>query len=158
MTTASQEYFRKVEGSKALAQISAAKDKWMNKIPGEPEKLWQWCLKQKTDVLLNLLACCTALTVDAIRTKNERPDSDRLQHADQLATALKLDMQDWFTPTSGNYFSRVGKQQILEAVSEAKGQPHAPALEKLKKGELASQAERLVAGTGWLPKLLRLPS
>ena len=154
----SQQYFRKVEGSKALAQISAAREKWEEKIPGEPEKLWQWCLKQKTDVLLSLLAFCTALTADAIRTKNDRPDSKRLQHADQLAAALKVDMLEWFTPTAENYFSRIGKQQILAAVSEAKGQPHAPALEKLKKDELAAQAERLVAGKGWLPTLLRLPS
>lgn len=156
--SATQEYFRKVEGSKALSQISAAKEKWTEKLPGEPEKLWQWCLKQKPDTLLNLLACCAAVTVDTIRTKNDRPESHRLQHGDQLAAALKLDMQDWFTPTAENYFSRVGKQQILAAVTEAKGQPHAPALEKMKKGELAVQAERLVAGTGWLPSLMRLPS
>lgn len=156
--TASQEHFRKVEGSKALAQISAAKEKWSKKLPGEPEKLWQWCLKQKSGVLLDLLACCAALTVRAIRTKQDKADSARLQHADQLADALELDMKEWFTPTAENYFNRVGKQQILEAVSEAKGQPPAPALEKLKKGELASQAERLVTGTGWLPALLRLPA
>ncbi|HXR75380.1 MAG TPA: ParB/RepB/Spo0J family partition protein [Bryobacteraceae bacterium] len=156
--TASQEYFRKVEGSKALAQISAAKEKWSEKLPGEPENLWQWCLKQKADVLVDLLACCAALTVRAICSKQDKADSSRLQHADQLAKALELDMKEWFTPTAENYFNRVGKQQILAAVAEAKGQPHAPALEKLKKGELASQAERLVDGTGWLPALLRLPS
>ena len=156
--TATQEHFRKVEGSRALAQISAAKEKWSEKIPGEPEKLWQWCLKQKPDTLLNLLACCAAVTVDTIRTKSDRPDIDRLQHGDQLAAALKLDMRDWFTPTAENYFSRVGKQQILDAVKEVKGQPPAPALEKLKKGELAVQAERLVAGTRWLPALLCLPA
>lgn len=156
--TASQEYFRKVEGSKALAQISEAKEKWSEKLPGEPEKLWEWCLTQETSVLLDLLACCAALTVRAIRTKQDKADGSRLVHADQLANALKLDMKEWFTPTAANYFNRVGKQQILEAVTEAKGQPHAPALEKLKKGELATQAERLVDGTGWLPALLRLPS
>ncbi len=156
--TATQEHFQKVEGSKALAQISAAKDKWSEKLPGEPEKLWQWCLKQKTETLLDLLACCASLTVDTIRTKTDRPDIDRLQHGEQLAAALKLDMRDWFTPTAENYFGRIGKQQILDAIGEAKGQPYAPALEKLKKGELAAQAERLVAGTGWLPALLRLPA
>jgi ParB family transcriptional regulator, chromosome partitioning protein len=148
----------RVEGSKALAQIFAAKEKCSERIPAEPEKFWLWCLKQKTETLLNLLACCAALTVDTIRTNNDRPDIDRLQHGDQLAAALKLDMQDWFTPTAENYFNRVGKQQMLDAIREAKGQPHAPALEKLKKGELAMQAERLVAGTGWLPALLRLPA
>jgi ParB family chromosome partitioning protein len=154
---ATQEHFQKVEGSKALAEISGAKDRWSEKLPGEPEKLWQWCLKQKTDTLLDLLACCAALTVDVIRTKHNGTEGDRLQHGDQLAAALKLDMRDWFAPTAENFFCRVDKQQMLDAIREAKGQPHAPALEKLKKGELAAEAERLVAGTGWLPSLLRLP-
>ena len=155
---ATPEYFRKVEGSKALAEISAAHDKWSKKLPTEPEELWQWCLKQKQEVLLDLLACCAAHTVDTIRTKNDRPEIRRLQHGDSLAIALKLDMKDWFTPTAENYFGRVDKSQILADVTEAKGQPHAPALEKLKKVNLAEQAERLVEGTGWLPKLLRLPA
>jgi ParB family chromosome partitioning protein len=156
--TVRQENFQKGEGSKALAQVAAAKHKWSEKLPSEPEELWEWCLKQKTDTFLDLLACCAGVTVDTIGTKNDRPDMDRLQHGDQLAAALKLDMQNWFTPTAENYFSRVGKQKILHAVREAKGQPPSTALEKLKKGELAVQAERLVGGTGWLPALQRLPA
>jgi len=38
---------------------------------------------------------------------------------------------------------------------EARQQPPAPAWEKLKKAELAILAEREIAATGWLPKLLR---
>lgn len=151
--SASQEYFRKVEGSKALAQISAARDKWSKTLPREPEKLWQWCLKQKQAVLLNLLACCAALTADAIRTKQDRPDCPRLEHADQFATALKLDMTDWFTPTADNYFGKVGKPQIIGAIEEVGGTlPSGTA----KKADMAKMAEHAVAGKGWLPKLLRL--
>ena len=64
--------------------------------------------------------------MNATRSKQDRPDSARLRHADQLAAAQKLDLKDWFTPTADNYFSRVGKQQILDAITEASGQPHAP--------------------------------
>jgi hypothetical protein len=56
-------------------------------------------------------------------------------------------------PTAENYFSRIGKQQCSMPSAKPRVQPHAPALEKLKKGELAVQAERVVAGTGWLPAL-----
>lgn len=51
--------------------------------------------------------------------------------------------------------SRISRTQILAAIDEAAG-PHAPALEKLKKVELSSRAERLVTGTGWLPEPLRI--
>ncbi len=64
-------------------------------------------------------------------------------------------MKSWFTPDAENYFSRVSKPQILAYIQEAKGQPPAAAWEKLKKGDLAKEAERQIIGTGWLPALLR---
>jgi len=85
-------------------------------------------------VLLDLLAFCAATTINAVRTKNDRPDADRLQHADRLATALKLDMKPWFTPDAANYFSRVSKPQIFEAMLEARKHPPAPAWEKAQEG------------------------
>jgi ParB family chromosome partitioning protein len=71
-----------------------------------------------------------------------------------LGRSLKLDIGAWFTPTTEGYFNRVNRAQILAAIDEAKGE-HAPALDKLKKSELAVRAESLVAGTGWLPEPLR---
>lgn len=44
---------------------------------------------------------------------------------------------------------------ILAALHEAKGVPPAPAQEKMKKSELADVAECELAGTFWLPSLLR---
>jgi ParB family chromosome partitioning protein len=64
-------------------------------------------------------------------------------------------MGNWFVPTAENYFSRVNRAQILAAIDEANGS-HAPALEKLKKSELAVRAEQLLAGTSWLPEPLRV--
>ena len=90
-----------------------------------------------------------------MQTKRDRPENDRLAHAGKLAGALQLDMKAYFTPTAENYFSRIGKPQILEAIQAAKGQPPAPAWEKLKKAELTQEAERQIAGTGWLPEILR---
>jgi ParB family chromosome partitioning protein len=49
----------------------------------------------------------------------------------------------------------VSKQQVLDALQEGRKQPPAPAWEKLKKPELAALAERELAGTSWLPELLR---
>jgi ParB family chromosome partitioning protein len=126
-----------------------------HRLPGDPLDLWQWCLNRSHDELLDLLALITATSVNAVQQKHDRADAPRFAHAGQLADALKLDMTAWFTPTAESYFSRVTRAQILAAIDEAKGQ-HGPALDKLKKTELAARAEALVAGTGWLPEPLRI--
>jgi hypothetical protein len=59
------------------------------------------------------------------------------------------------TPTAENYFNRVSKLQILEALQEARLQPPAPAWANLKKAELAALAVRETAATGLLPLPLR---
>jgi ParB family chromosome partitioning protein len=152
--TATPQTLRRVEGSKAFTVLEQAREKWQRMLPKE-SGLWDWCLKQKQTVLLDLLAFCAATTLDAVRLRSHRAHDERLQHADKVAAALKLDMKAWFTSSAENYFTRVSKPQILDAIREAKQQPPAPAWEKLKKAELAQEAERQLSGTGWLPELLR---
>ena len=59
-------------------------------------------------------------------------------------------------PTVDNYLGRVPKRRILEAVREGAGERAAQLIDHLKKGEMAKEAERLLADTGWLPEPLRL--
>jgi ParB family chromosome partitioning protein len=81
----------------------------------------------------------------------------RLAQADRLARATGLDMvaAGW-RPTVGNYLGRVTKPRILEAVREGAGERAAQLIDHLKKGDMAKEAERLLADTGWLPEPLRL--
>jgi ParB family chromosome partitioning protein len=62
-----------------------------------------------------------------------------------------------WTPTVDNYLGRVTKARILEAVREAKGEASAQLIDHLKKPDMAKEAERLLASSGWLPEPLRLP-
>jgi len=49
--------------------------------------------------------------------------------------------------------SRPGDEgYILEAVAQAKGQRAADRIEHLKKGDMAKEAETLLADTAWLPR------
>jgi ParB family chromosome partitioning protein len=146
---------QQVEGSKAFLEIEAARETWEKKLPDTSDGLWKWCLEQPQDVLLDLLAFCASVSINAVQGKSDRADSSRLKNADRLAAALNLDMKPWFTPDAENYFSRVSKPQILDALREGRSQPPAPAWEKMKKGELATLAARELAGSGWLPPLLR---
>ncbi|MBE0704467.1 MAG: DNA-binding protein, partial [Afipia sp.] len=59
-------------------------------------------------------------------------------------------------PTVGNYLGRVTKPRILEAVREGAGDRAAQLIDHLKKGDMAKEAERLLAETGWLPEPLRM--
>src|SRR6202035_1863250 len=56
-----------------------------------------------------------------------------------------------------NYLARVTKARILEAVHEAKGDASVQLIDHLKKPDMAKEAERLLAGCGWLPEPLRMP-
>jgi ParB family chromosome partitioning protein len=90
-----------------------------------------------------------------VKKAQERAEAERFVHADQLATALDLDMARWWQPTGASYLSRVPKAKMLEAVSEGVTKGAAENLAKLKKDALVTHAEERLAGTGWLPAILR---
>jgi ParB family chromosome partitioning protein len=143
------------EESRGANERKLGTERWASRLPGDEEALWEWCLTQEQGTLLELLAFCAACTVNAVMTMGDRVDAPRLQHANALAAALNLDMTQWFTPTAANFFSRVERSTIINALTEAKGVPAKRSWEKLKKSELAALAERELAGTGWLPQPLR---
>ena len=62
-----------------------------------------------------------------------------------------------WSPTASNYFGRVTKARIVEAVREANGETAAQLIEHLKKSSMAVRAEELLAGSGWVPEPLRTP-
>ncbi len=129
--------------SRAIEELSKFEQSWKKQIPQKQGDFWQWCIKASDKTLMSLLAFCLA---------------QGCTNGDQLATPLSLDMADWFTPNAQNYFGRIGKPDILQAIKEATGKPVAPATEKLKKSDLAAFADRVVKGTGWMPKFLRTVS
>lgn len=143
------------ESCKGKDELEAASEGWRERLPKEQGQLWSWCVVQDRDTLLELLAFCAAQAVDGVQRKGDRFDCARLSHASALAASLSLDMKQWFTPTKENYFLRVGRPDIVSAITEAKATPAKRSWDKLKKSELATVAEQEVAGTSWLPQPLR---
>jgi len=142
-------------GSRAMEQLNAQRQNWLSQFPSTAVELWPWCRAQTQERLLELLAFCAAATVDAVVLPHrESSDAAKVEHANQLAAALQMDMRSWFTPTVENFFGRVSKMQIADALTEAK-HPLGPQEVKMKKGELASVAAKAVQDTGWLPEPLR---
>ncbi|ABS61938.1 ParB domain protein nuclease [Parvibaculum lavamentivorans DS-1] len=146
--------FSKTVGeSRAAATLLARHTQWCERLP-EAEHLWSWLLETEQEVLLDLLAYCVALTLDAVHRKNESPGR-RMIEARDLATALALDMTDWWQPTRAQFFDHLTKGQIIEVVGEATSASTAKYLTELKKPDMAQRAEELLRDKRWLPVPLR---
>ncbi len=141
---------------KAAQDIAARHAAFEQRLPENAAALWDALLALDAATQQALFAHCAGLTVNALHEAFGRPNQRR--HAFQLAEALALDMgAQGFAATAANYLSRITKQQILQTVAEAKGQQTAELLAGHKKMEMAAEAERLLAGTGWLPEVLCTP-
>lgn len=136
-----------VPNTDASQALEMLRQEWRERLPDSKDQLFASLLDVPQPELLSLLALCVASTVDAISARED----DRSGVA--LAAALHLDMGNWFAPTADNYFAHVPKGKIIEAVKNFAPKETAR-LEKLKKGDMATEAARLVEGTKWLPVML----
>jgi ParB family chromosome partitioning protein len=143
--------------SASAQAIEARHQQWAKQLPRDEDHLWDALVAFDVDSQAVLLAHCASLSVNAVYDPYTRSPR-RFAHADTLARAVNLDMAaaGW-SPTVGNYLGRVPKARILEAVREAKGDASAQLIDHLKKPDMAKEAERLLADTGWLPEPLRTP-
>ncbi len=119
-------------------------------LPEDGAELFAALLAMSQDELVRLLAVCLASTVDVVTQR-----ATAHQPGEELARAVGLDMAAWWKPTAEGYFKHVAKAAILQAVGE-----YAPEqvnrLAKLKKADIASEAERLAEGSGWMPAVFRV--
>ncbi|KAG1267937.1 hypothetical protein G6F65_013853 [Rhizopus arrhizus] len=118
-------------------------------LPQDSAELFAALLANSQDELVRLLAVCVAVTVDVVT-----PRTMRQQPGEELAQAVGLDMAAWWKPTNEGYFRHVPKAAILEAVEQF-APSHVTRLAKLKKADIASEAERLADGTGWMPAIFK---
>jgi ParB family chromosome partitioning protein len=143
-----------VSDSPAGRRIAERHEAWASRLPRDASDAWGFVAVLGAGELLDLLAHCVSLGVSAVRSPMDRRPG-AWAHAEVLATAAGLDMTHTWTATAASYLSRVTKPRILDAVREATGDEAAERIASLKKGEMAEAAEQLLAGTGWLPALLR---
>ncbi|MFO1108406.1 MAG: ParB/RepB/Spo0J family partition protein [Bradyrhizobium sp.] len=127
---------------------------WARQLPRDVAGLWTFVTELDRDSRMALFAHCVALTVNAVKLPSERRPR-ALATADRLAEAVTLDMTGYWRPTVKSYLGRITKARILEAVREGVGHEAAERMGQMKKTAMAEAAEQLLAGTDWLPSLLR---
>ncbi len=137
--------------AKALADRHAA---WAAELPRDIAGLWDHVAALGASRLMDLFAHCASLSVNAVKQPWERKPL-ALVTAEKLASALTLDMAAHWQPTANSYLGRVTKAHIIAAVHEAVSSEAAERIASLKKPDMVEAAEQLLAGTGWLPVVLR---
>lgn len=135
--------------SSAAVALRELQQAWAGKLPEGSAELFAALLAMEQDELVKLLAVCMASTVDVVT-----PRATSRQPGAELAQAVGLDMAAWWQPTADGYFRHVPKAAILQAVGEYAPE-HVNRLAKLKKADIASEAERLADGTGWMPVIFK---
>ncbi|TSD59514.1 chromosome partitioning protein ParB [Variovorax sp. KBS0712] len=145
-----EQYAPDVAETPAAVGMRQVREAWDKRLPAEPDALFAELLAMPQQELLSLLAVCVGFTVTAIASREDEAP------AAALAQAVALDMHAWWTPTAAGYFDHVSKAKAVEGV-QAFAPGEVNRLGKLKKAQISSEAERLAAGTGWLPAMFRAP-
>jgi ParB family chromosome partitioning protein len=155
-----------LKDSTSARVVSERHEGWAGDVPADDDALWDWINGLDESRRMALLAHCMSYGVNALYEKpkpyggsgvSQHGLDQRLRQAERLALATGLDMvKAGWRPTVGNYLGRVTKARIIEAVREGAGDQAAQLIDHLKKGDMAKEAERLLADTGWLPEPLRL--
>ncbi len=157
-------------GLRESAAVKAMEERhagWKARLPKSDKDAWDAIQQLDGADQAALFAHCAAYTVNAqwepvAKHGGGRVSAHgvarRIEHANILARAIGFDMAaTGWRPTYENYLGRVTKPRILEAVAEGTEPQKAGLIDHLKKGDMAREAERLLADSGWLPEPLRMP-
>ncbi len=139
-----------IGGSRAAKALEEKRRYWQERIEVAQQNgksLFAWLLERDETDLLDLLAFCTAVSINTVSGRENTPPGD----VAALMTSLNLDMADWWEATPENYLSLVSKDRILSLVTEAVSADKAEAMRGLKKGELVQKADEELSGLRWLP-------
>ncbi|RVE87039.1 ParB/RepB/Spo0J family partition protein [Sinorhizobium meliloti] len=147
---------KNAESCKGLSAFNDLAENYGHHLPGSPADLFDWLLEQPQDMVLSLLAFGAAHSVNAV----EKKFTDRkrgIEQANRLGRALKVNMPDWFETTGDSYFKHVNRTTIELSVAEARGSDAELSVRAAaKKSEAVTIADRLIAGSGWIPAPVRI--
>ena len=124
--------------SRAAMAMEEKRRYWQERIEAaqqDGKSLFGWLLEQDHADLHDLLAFCTAVSINTVSGRENTP-SDEVA---ALMTALNLDMADWWEATPENYLSHVSKDRILSVVTEAVSADKAEAHARIEEGRAGAK-------------------
>ncbi|WP_395398690.1 hypothetical protein ACHMW6_00095 (plasmid) [Pseudoduganella sp. UC29_106] len=121
-----------VKESPALALMNERHQYWADLMPTRVSDLMGWLFQQEQSVVLELLAYCTACSLDTVQGTAQYSESKDKEFA-EVANAVSLNMADWWKPTKDNYFAQVSKQHTISLVASHVSAEMVAPLSDLKK-------------------------
>lgn len=132
------------EAMKELDRLDSNwQDEWSADYWSNLEMVFSWPMEK----VLDLLGFCVAISLDGVVLRESTPSP--LSGIEQLMPEFNI--ARWWQPTAENYFKHLSKDSIFELLGKVVSPEKASKLLKMKKGEAALAAEKLVEDTGWMP-------
>ncbi|MCW6015927.1 ParB N-terminal domain-containing protein [Serratia marcescens] len=138
----------------ANLKLNEMHESWLNQFPDNWSESFEWLLAWPQGDVLGLLAYCVSHGLDGRDSylKDKRVGTK----LDSVEKALDFQIGEWWKPTCDNYFSRIGKDQIVDALNSAGESGKAKDAEGMKRKEAAEFAAAVLSETGWLPSCMAL--
>ncbi|CAK6500363.1 ParB/RepB/Spo0J family partition protein [Serratia marcescens] len=136
----------------ANLKLNEMHESWLNQFPENWSESFEWLLAWPQGDVLGLLAYCVSHGLDGRDSylKDKRVGTK----LDSVEKALDFQIGEWWKPTCDNYFSRIGKDQIVDALNSAGESGKAKDAEGMKRKEAAEFAAAVLSETGWLPSCM----
>ena len=141
------------EGSRADRQLAELHAQWEAKLPPEWNTDFTWLLTWEQAEVVALLTYCVGLSLDAVQLWPAK-DGKVGDALTPLEHALDFTLRDWWQPTKANYFGRISKELMSDALLDAGKVAQAASVLKMKKGDAAQLAEDELTAGGWVPECL----
>ncbi len=131
-------------------EMAALHAEWAKKLPEGWEDDCRWLLEWEQADQMALLGFCLAGALDKSEhhPNNKGKIASKLEPVEQL---IGFTLRDHWKPTAKNYFGRIGKDQIVDALNAAGQTGAATDASKMKKGDAADFAESALSQTRWVP-------
>ncbi|CAI1940512.1 ParB/RepB/Spo0J family partition protein [Serratia quinivorans] len=137
------------ENGLANQKLNALHEGWLSRFPQDWGNGFDWLLAWPQEDVLALLAYCVSHGLDGRECQlHDNRVGTKLARVEK---ALNFQIGDWWKPTSANYFSRIAKDQIVDALNSAGRAGNASDAESMKRKEAAEFAEAVLKETSWLP-------
>ncbi len=141
------------EGSRADRLLGELHAQWEAKLPPEWNTDFSWLLTWEQAEVVALLAYCVGLSLDAVQLWPAK-DGKVGDALTPLEHALDFTLRDWWQPTKANYFGRISKELMSDALLDAGKVAQAASVLRMKKGDAAQLAEDELTASGWVPECL----